>query len=199
MSTALELFANTAVTRAPSVRTSVTMHALRNLTMPFESARIVGSLVMNQTTALQNCMFRCHFGSHVFAFLHVGGHLVCQSGAYSRLGSTSGVDNPLNMRYRPTPWALRLTVVSLPSPKSTPAGQNIGLAVTCLAPGHHGTLMPTLSEAEQRHDMLQQRLAQGWGLWLSSSYLTHVLLPEGIGLNLALCDLLSHHCVTRAR
>jgi len=39
-----------------------------------------------------------------------------------------------------------------------------------------------------QYDILQQKLARGWNTWNTRSFLSHVLLPEGFALNLAVKD-----------
>jgi hypothetical protein len=41
---------------------------------------------------------------------------------------------------------------------------------------------------QQRYDSLQATLARGWNTWNTQSVLSHVLLPEGLALNICLLD-----------
>ena len=207
----LRVFDNSAFAGTPI---ETVAHNLSHLSfdLPTQSS-VVFTAVLSAEHGWQY-LFTCIFGANVHALLHVDGHLVCSSGVASPLGVSRGIDNPLRVG-QPTELPLRLALTQ--ARNSTGADRGVGhrasfqarvlLSRRQTAPPSQSkkldpsvVLWPTVvGAANEQREALEIDLARGWGAWAGSSYLMHVLLPEGITLNLALCNLQTQRCVTRAR
>ena len=205
----LEVYNNTALAGVPfDTRVSSNASFTVQATTPF-SAALTGTL-----TADAGCKyaFDCDFGRASLGFLHVDDHLVCQFGANFR-GNVTHVDNPFPARSR-SQLAVRLSVISN---ETSGAARDVVIRVNATAScddrapsragGNPVTFSPVLPALELRRERMQQTMREGWGLWYDMSFLTHVLLPEGAALTVALCEVApaSHaptstpRCITQAR
>lgn len=57
---------------------------------------------------------------------------------------------------------------------------------------------PRLSPQEEKREELQRSLKQGWGYWLRSSILSIVKLPEGLVVNISVCQKSTNQCLETA-
>jgi hypothetical protein len=200
----LAVYNNTALAGLPShTRLSPTASFILWASTPL-SAGLTGTL-----TADAGCeyAFECDFGRVSLGTLHVDDHLVCQFGANFRSNLTR-VDNPLPARSRKQ-LGVRLAVVSNETSEHTrQVAIRVNATASCASPvgsrrvAAPVAFSPALPALEVRRERMQRSLAQGWGLWYDMSVLTHVLLPEGAALTVALCELLPAapaRCITQAR
>jgi hypothetical protein len=141
--------------------------------------------------------FDCTFLGVSLAFLHVDDHLVCQTGANSPSGDVTSLDNPVRVLSK-LALPVRLAVYDNAS-WSAATQQPVNITVRIVAETESVALTPSLPPAELQRRSMQQRLAQGWGLWYQMSFLHCVLLPEGQVVAVVLCDLTAQSCVRSAR
>lgn len=60
------------------------------------------------------------------------------------------------------------------------------------------SFQPRLSPPEEQREELQRSLKQGWGYWLRTSILSIVKLPEGLVMELSLCQVSTGKCLDNA-
>ena len=81
-----------------------------------------------------------------------------------------------------------------PSVHHSPAAPSMARAAPAVA------FAPTLPALEVQRRAMQQGLLQGWGMYYDMSYLDHILLPQGMRVNMGLCEIGPEgNCVTEAR
>lgn len=190
---------NTSVISVPT-----TPGPLTNGDAPF-SAKVVGTLSLNVASNsgyVLNSL--CDFGAATLGYLHVDDHLICSTGVNTPLGSTSYLDQQIdvlsktNLTFRmilmyndSTPAIGQRFNISFELMNSAPEAQRLSL------PTPSYTFTPFVSAAEESRDRMQSTLASGWGLWHQMSFVRHVLLPEGQVVELHLCDLDTKICTDK--
>ena len=202
----LRIYNNTAASGVPmQTRIVSAAHASHAGNMPF-SALMTGSLAVTRGL-LYN--FSCAFGGAVLGYVHIDGHLVCQTGvnhAHNPAGRdvrSTTYDMPLRALSK-TVWPVRFTLVHNGS-----LAEEISFGVDILryysggnadpAPDDNETgawhvdeqaqsLSPQLPAVERQRDALQASIAQGWAPWYDMSFTRLVRLPEGSTLTFALCE-----------
>ena len=194
---ALSVFNNTALAGQPS---STSLVPTPNYTSasgsdPF-SALITGTLSVTRGYTYN---FTCDFGGAVLGYVHIDGHLVCQTGANGphKPAPPSVIsvayDLPLPV-LSSTEWPVRFAVVHN---GSSTKPLSVGMSITRIGPSGsseegsawlEAALSPALSKAEAQRDEMQAEISSGWAPWYDMSYTKLVRLPEGSALALMLCD-----------
>ena len=193
----LSLFNNTALAGRPASTSVVPTPNYTHVSgdAPF-SALMTGTLSVQRGFTYN---FTCDFGGAVLGYVHIDGHLVCQTGANGphkpAPASVISVafDTPLPV-LSATEWPVRFAVVHNGSAsKPLSVGMSISRDSTAgLSTASAGwlevALSPALPKVEVQRDELQAGLATGWAPWYDMSYTKLVRLPEGSALALMLCD-----------
>ena len=198
-SATLNVYDNTALAGSPW--STSTVYGLGALSFPLRSdgvgsAEVLATLLTTNNT---HYSFDCDFGAARVGFLHVDGHLVCQSGAYSNRSTTTHQDTPLPVLSKQR-LPLRMSLIYDGSASAGDSGGGSGenvsvsVVVTGVSDTRHKSatgsvpMVPGLPSAEATHDAFNRGLLQGWGLWHSNTVLDAVLLPEGAVVRAALCN-----------